>query len=103
MDQEVKGREQECPAVHRIADLSTNSGSARAGRAPGPTRAGGQYITGFPVFDLLVVHKVNIDQDEGRNITEPTFMTMLDLVLDAKSKWLGVRAGQRNGRIGCEA
>ena len=56
------------------------------GRAPVPTRAGGQYITGFPVFDLLVVHKVNIDQDEGRNITEPTFMTMLDLVLDAKSK-----------------
>ncbi len=46
--------------------------------------AGGQYITAFPFWNLLVVHKVNIDQDESRNITEPTYMTILDMVLDAK-------------------
>jgi hypothetical protein len=27
---------------------------------------------------------VNIDQDESRKITEPTYMTILDMVLDAK-------------------
>jgi len=46
--------------------------------------ANGQYITAFPAFNLVVVHKVNIDQDPGRNISEPTYMTILDLVLDAK-------------------
>lgn len=46
--------------------------------------ANGQYITAFPFWNLLVVHKVNIDQDESRKITEPTYMTILDMVLDAK-------------------
>jgi CubicO group peptidase (beta-lactamase class C family) len=46
--------------------------------------SGGQYITAFPGYDLVVVHKVNIDADPGRNISEPTYMTILDLVLDAK-------------------
>jgi CubicO group peptidase (beta-lactamase class C family) len=46
--------------------------------------AGGQYITVFPGNDLVVVHKVNIDQDETRNISGPTYMTILDMVLDAK-------------------
>ena len=49
--------------------------------------AGGQYITYitvFPLNDIVVVHKVNIDQDEARNISGPTYMTILDLVLDAK-------------------
>jgi CubicO group peptidase (beta-lactamase class C family) len=46
--------------------------------------AGGQYITAFPSYDLLVVHKVNIDQDPSRNVSEPTYMTILDMVLDAK-------------------
>ena len=46
--------------------------------------AGGQYITVFPLNDIVVVHKVNIDQDETRNISGPTYMTILDLVLDAK-------------------
>jgi CubicO group peptidase (beta-lactamase class C family) len=46
--------------------------------------AGGQYITVFPLNDIVVVHKVNIDQDETRNVSGPTYMTILDLVLDAK-------------------
>lgn len=46
--------------------------------------ANGQYITAFPAYNLVVVHKVNIDQDESRKITEPTYMTILDMVLDAK-------------------
>jgi hypothetical protein len=46
--------------------------------------AGGQYITVFPFNDLVVVHKVNIDQDESRSISGPTYMTILDMVLDAK-------------------
>jgi CubicO group peptidase (beta-lactamase class C family) len=46
--------------------------------------ANGQYITAFPFWNLLVVHKVNIDKDESRKITEPTYMTILDMVLDAK-------------------
>jgi CubicO group peptidase (beta-lactamase class C family) len=46
--------------------------------------ANGQYITAFPFWNLLVVHKVNIDQDESHKITEPTYMTILDMVLDAK-------------------
>src|SRR3984957_1169822 len=46
--------------------------------------ANGQYITAFPAYNLLVVHKVNIDQDPSRNVSEPTYMTILDLVLDGK-------------------
>ena len=46
--------------------------------------AGGQYITAFPAYDLVVVHKVNIDVDPHRNLTEPTYMTILGMVLDAK-------------------
>jgi CubicO group peptidase (beta-lactamase class C family) len=46
--------------------------------------ANGQYITAFPAYNLLVVHKVNIDQDPSRKISEPTYMTILDMVLDAK-------------------
>jgi len=46
--------------------------------------AGGQYITAFPSYNLVVAHKVNIDADPHRNISEPTYMTILDMVLDAK-------------------
>ena len=46
--------------------------------------AGGQYITAFPESHLVVVHKVNIHQDPHRNISEPAYMTILDIVLDAK-------------------
>ena len=45
---------------------------------------GGQYITVFPMYDIVVAHKVNIDQDGGRNVSGPTYMTILDMVLDAK-------------------
>jgi len=45
---------------------------------------GGQYITAFPSYSLVVVHKVNIDQDPHRSVSEPAYMTILDLVLDAK-------------------
>jgi CubicO group peptidase (beta-lactamase class C family) len=46
--------------------------------------SGGQYITAFPAYDLLVVHKVNIDQDPRREVSEPTYMIILGMVLDAK-------------------
>jgi hypothetical protein len=46
--------------------------------------ANGPYITAFPAYNLLVVHKVNADQDSSRSISEPTYMTILDMVLDAK-------------------
>jgi CubicO group peptidase (beta-lactamase class C family) len=46
--------------------------------------SGGQYITAFPAYNLVVVHKVNIDQDPHRDVSEPAYMTVLDMVLDAK-------------------
>ena len=46
--------------------------------------ANGQYITVFPFNDIVVAHKVNIDQDETRAVSGPTYMTILDMVLDAK-------------------
>ena len=46
--------------------------------------AGGQYITAFPSKDLVVVHKVNTDQDDQRNISGATWMTILELVMDSK-------------------
>jgi len=36
------------------------------------------------MYDIVVCHKVNIDQDESRNISDSTYMTILDMVLDAK-------------------
>jgi len=45
--------------------------------------SGGQYITVFPMYDLVVAHKVNIDVG-GRSVSGPTYMTILDLILDAK-------------------
>jgi CubicO group peptidase (beta-lactamase class C family) len=44
----------------------------------------GQYITAFPFYDIVVAHKVNIDQDGSRAVSGPTYMTILDMVLDAK-------------------
>ena len=46
--------------------------------------SGGQYITVFPARDLVVVNKVNIDQDDQRYITGSAWMTMLEMVIDAK-------------------
>jgi len=45
---------------------------------------GGQYITAFPFYDIVVAHKVNIDEDGSRSVSGPTYMTILDMVLDAK-------------------
>jgi hypothetical protein len=45
---------------------------------------GGQYITVFPFYGIVVAHKVNIDKDETRSVSGPTYMTILDMVLDAK-------------------
>ena len=46
--------------------------------------AGGQYITVFPTRDLVVVHKVNLDQNDQRHIDLGTWMTILEVVIDAK-------------------
>jgi hypothetical protein len=46
--------------------------------------SGGQYITVFPFYDIVVAHKVNIDKDEPRNVSGPSYMTILEMVLDAK-------------------
>jgi CubicO group peptidase (beta-lactamase class C family) len=46
--------------------------------------SGGQYITAFPMYDIVVAHKVNIDKDESRSVSGPTYMTILEMVLDAK-------------------
>jgi hypothetical protein len=46
--------------------------------------AGGQYITVFPFYGIVVAHKVNIDKDETRGVSGATYMTILDMVLDAK-------------------
>ena len=46
--------------------------------------SGGQYITAFPMYDIVVAHKVNIDKDESRNVSGSTYMTILEMVLDAK-------------------
>jgi hypothetical protein len=45
---------------------------------------GGQYITVFPFDDMVVVHKVYVDPDWSRSVSGPAYMTILDLVLDAK-------------------
>ena len=46
--------------------------------------SGGQYITVFPMYNIVVAHKVNIDKDENRSVSGTTYMTILDMVLDAK-------------------
>ena len=53
---------------------------------------GGQYITVFPFYDIVVAHKVNIDQDGTRNISPSTYMTILEMVLDAKCAGAGDKA-----------
>jgi CubicO group peptidase (beta-lactamase class C family) len=46
--------------------------------------SGGQYITVFPMFHIVVAHKVDIDKDPTRSSSGPTHMTILDMVLDAR-------------------
>ncbi len=54
------------------------------GRVLRDGRGGGQYITALPASNLVVVHKVNIHQDPHRNVSEAAYMTILDIVPDAK-------------------
>lgn len=53
--------------------------------------SGGQFVTVFPLNDLVVVHKVDIDKNEQNNVSLPTYMTILDLVLDAKCPATGCK------------
>ena len=46
--------------------------------------SGGQFITVFPMLDIVVTHKVNIDKDYARTVSGPTYMTILDMVIDAQ-------------------
>ena len=46
--------------------------------------SGGRYITVFPFYDIVVAHKVNIDKDESRNVSGSSYMTILEMVLDAR-------------------
>jgi hypothetical protein len=44
---------------------------------------GGQYITVFPMIDLVVVHKVDIDADHAANMSQLGYQVALDMLLDA--------------------
>ncbi len=62
-------------------------GNVNAGPFQGAYSAmgsGGQYITVFPDLDLVVAHKVNIDQDDQRSVSGATYMAILELVVDAR-------------------
>ena len=45
---------------------------------------GGQYITIFPMIDLVVVHKVDIDSNPAANISQLGYQAILDMLLDAR-------------------
>ena len=45
--------------------------------------AGGQYITVVPFADMVIVHKVDIDQDERNNITPMAYDAILAMILDS--------------------
>jgi CubicO group peptidase (beta-lactamase class C family) len=42
---------------------------------------GGQYIVVFPASDAVVVHKVDIDSDEGRKVSPDEFSAILQMVI----------------------
>jgi hypothetical protein len=46
------------------------------------------YCPPAPIAEnnLLVIHKVNVDQDPHRNVSEATYMTILGMVPDAKCR-----------------
>ncbi len=46
--------------------------------------SGGQFITVFPMMDLVVVHKVDIDADYAANISALGYDAALEMVLDAR-------------------
>jgi CubicO group peptidase (beta-lactamase class C family) len=45
---------------------------------------GGQFITIFPMIDLVVVHKVDIDSNPAANISQLGYQAILDMLLDAR-------------------
>jgi hypothetical protein len=45
---------------------------------------GGQFITVFPMRDLVVVDKVDIDRDGAASVSPLGYSAILDMVLDAK-------------------
>ena len=45
---------------------------------------GGQFITVFPMIDLVVAHKVDIDADPVANISQLGYQVALDMLLDAR-------------------
>jgi CubicO group peptidase (beta-lactamase class C family) len=45
--------------------------------------AGGQYITVLPALDLVMAHKVDIDEDGSRQISPSEFHTILQIVIDS--------------------
>jgi CubicO group peptidase (beta-lactamase class C family) len=45
--------------------------------------ANGQYITVLPAMDLVLAHKVNFDEDGGRQISPGEFQAILQLVIES--------------------
>jgi CubicO group peptidase (beta-lactamase class C family) len=43
--------------------------------------ANGQYITVFPLYDIVVVHKVDIDRDETSEVTPEEYTAVLDMLV----------------------
>jgi hypothetical protein len=43
--------------------------------------AGGQYVVILPALDTVVVHKVDIDTDEGRKVNPDEFSAILQIVV----------------------
>jgi CubicO group peptidase (beta-lactamase class C family) len=46
--------------------------------------SGGQFLTVFPMLDLVVVHKVDIDANPRAAISSLGYQAILDMLLDAK-------------------
>jgi len=44
---------------------------------------GGQYITVFPAMNLVVSHKVNIDEDGSRNMSSSQYHTILQMIIES--------------------
>jgi len=45
--------------------------------------AGGQYITVLPAMNLVVAHKVDIDEDGSRNVSHSQFLTILQMIIES--------------------
>jgi len=45
--------------------------------------ANGQYITVLPAMELVLVHKVDFDEDGSRHISSSEFHTILQMVIES--------------------